>query len=46
MDSTTFVPLPLLWALVTRVLSVEVEPESKEMPDEEFGVANAEDETC
>ena len=41
MESTTLVPLPLLCALETSVLSVEVEPESKEIPEDELGVANA-----
>ena len=41
MESTTLVPLPLLCALETSVLSVEVEPESKEIPEDELGIANA-----
>ncbi len=41
MESTTFVPLPLLCALVTSVFSVDVDPESKLIVDDEFGVANA-----
>ncbi len=39
-------PWPLLCALETSVLSVDVEPESQEIPEDEFGVANAEHETC
>ena len=41
MEITTLVPWPLLWALETRVLSVDVDPESKETPEEAFGVAEA-----
>ena len=41
MDNTTFVPWPLLCAAETSVFRVLVAPESHEMPDDEFGVANA-----
>lgn len=40
-ESTTFVPLPLLRALLTSLFKMEVEPLSQLIPEEEFGVANA-----
>ena len=40
-DSTIFVPFPLLLALLTSLFKIDVEPLSKVMPEEEFGVANA-----
>lgn len=40
-DRTTLVPFPLLRALVTNRCKMEVEPESQEMPLDEFGVAKA-----
>ena len=46
MDNTTFVPWPLLCAAETSVFRVLVAPESHEMPDDEFGVANAAREKC
>ena len=41
MESTIFVPLPLLRALLTNLFRIDVAPLSQLIPEDELGVANA-----
>lgn len=41
MERTILVPLPLLRALLTSLFKIDVDPLSKLIPLDEFGVANA-----